>query len=180
MRKVSKRVKVELLNFTELPFEDQELITLAAWARKKAQAPYSNYWVGAAVRSESSRHYLGCNVETASWTQTTHAEQNAVTSMIAREGPAKVVAMAIVGAPEGTDVKIVDSAVPRPDCQVGDFCFACGHCLQIVWENCMADPSVRLLLLTSWGEVARTTIGDAFPMRFGPESLGVEVRREVE
>ncbi|MDP2735925.1 MAG: hypothetical protein Q8P12_07020, partial [bacterium] len=83
MRKILREIKVELWKLPDLPVEEQKLIYKALSARLKAQAPYSHYWVGAAVRSESGQIYRGCNVETASWTQTTHAEQNAITSMVA-------------------------------------------------------------------------------------------------
>lgn len=129
------------------------------------------------MRSESFRFYFGCNVEVASWTQTTHAEQNAITNMIAHEGPAKIAAMAIVGAPAGKEVQIVGVAPLDGGHTIDELCFACGHCLQIFWENCLGDPNVKLLLLTDWGQVARTTIGDAFPMRFGPESLGIDIKK---
>jgi len=176
VRKVTKTVKVELLPYWELPFEDQELIAIAIRARRNAQVHLSHYAVGAAIRSESGKFYYGCNVERSTYTQTTHAEQNAVDSMIAEEGSAKIVAMAIVSAPEGEKIEIPINPEAKDGCKVGDFCFACGHCLQIVWENCMVDPKVRLLLLTPWGEAARTTMGHAFPMPFGPESLGIDVR----
>lgn len=177
MQTLEKKIHAELLNFAELSLDEQELITTAVWVRKHAQAPHSNYRVGAAVRSESFRLYFGCNVENSNFTSTTHAEQVAITSMIAHEGPAKITAMAIVGARAGKEVKIVEVAPLDEGHTINDLCFACGHCLQIAWENCMADPNVVLLLLTSWGEVARTTIGDAYPMRFGPESLGIDVRK---
>jgi len=79
--------------------------------------------------SESGTIYTGCNVERSTYTQTTHAEQNATDNMVAAEGPAKIVAMAIVGAPERADIWNVERFA----------CFACGHCLQIIWENCLAD-----------------------------------------
>ena len=178
MRTISRSIKIELLNFSELSDEEQQLVFVAKSVRRRAQAPYSHYFVGAAIRSESGEIYEGCNVENVSYTQTTHAEQTAVTSMVAAEGPVKIQMMAIVGAPEGVGITIVQDVETNSEARVEDFCFACGHCLQIVWENCLADPNVPLLLLTPWGEVARTTIGNAFPMPFGPEILGVNIKGE--
>lgn len=179
MRIVEKTIRIELLHPIELSVEERNLIRRAVQARRRAQTPYFHYSVGAAILSESGRIYIGCNVENANATGTTHAEQNAITSMVTNEGPVKISAMAIVGAPKGAKVKNIDDLgfkPSHPTVEVKDFCFACGHCLQIVWENCLADPDVPLLRLTKWGEVARTTIGDAFSMPFGPESLGVNIK----
>ncbi|OGC63013.1 hypothetical protein A2890_01285 [candidate division WWE3 bacterium RIFCSPLOWO2_01_FULL_53_14] len=177
MRTIERTIRVEILNRTELSLDELELIRRAAAARRNAQAPYSHYQVGAAVLSESGTIYIGCNVENANFTSTTHAEQNAISSMIAYEGPAKVLEMAIVGAPKGQEIKQPPaSASSWRDYEVNDFCFACGHCLGITWENSMVDPNVKLLRMDMEGVIARTTIGDAFPMPFGPESLGVDIR----
>jgi cytidine deaminase len=51
--------------------------------RKNAYAPYSRFLVGAAAVGASGRIYPGCNVESADYTLTTHAEMNAVNMMIA-------------------------------------------------------------------------------------------------
>ena len=181
MRTIERTIKVELLDQSELSSEERELIRQAARGRPHAQTHLSHYDVGAAIMSESGVIYGGCNVERSTYTQTTHAEQHAADSLIFAEGQgAKIVAMAIVGAMEGADAWI-DKFVtgpPKPEVKVANFCFACGHCLQIIWENCLADPNVKLLLLTKWGEIARTKIGDALPMPFGPESLGIDIRKK--
>ena len=43
--------------------ERQALIDLANEARRRAYAPYSNYPVGAALRTKSGRVFTGCNIE---------------------------------------------------------------------------------------------------------------------
>ena len=40
----------------------------------------------------------------------------------------------------------------------------------------MGDPNVKLMSVTNDGIVTSTTIGDAFPMRFGPKDLGIEYK----
>ena len=42
--------------------EKQSLIDLANEARRRAYAPYSNYPVGAALRTKSGRLYTGVNI----------------------------------------------------------------------------------------------------------------------
>jgi len=58
--------------------ERQTLIDLANEARKLAYAPYSNYPVGAALRTKTGRIYTGVNIENAAYPHTMCAERVAV------------------------------------------------------------------------------------------------------
>jgi cytidine deaminase len=58
--------------------EKKSLIHLAHEARKLAYAPYSNYQVGAALRTKSGHIYTGVNVENAVYPHTMCAERVAV------------------------------------------------------------------------------------------------------
>ena len=58
--------------------ERQALIDLANEARKRAYAPYSNYHVGAALRTKNGKIYTGVNVENAAYPHTMCAERVAV------------------------------------------------------------------------------------------------------
>jgi len=180
MRQLTRPIIVDLLDFVELPTVQKDLILLAREARKNAQAPYSKFKVGAAVLSESGKMYRGCNWEDAGLRLTTHAEHGGILHMTFHEGPQKILAIAVVAARGSfTDIDIVNRAVEHPPgVLIDDNCIACASCCQAAWENSMADPSVILLGWTPWGEIARTTIRDAYPMRFGPESLGVDVKRD--
>lgn len=59
------------------------LIKAAQEASKQAYCPYSNYNVGACVLTYDDKVYSGCNVENSAYSQTIHAEENAVSSAIA-------------------------------------------------------------------------------------------------
>lgn len=59
------------------------LVGVARATREHAYAPYSNYPVGAAIRTASGRTYGGCNVENASFGATICAERGAVMQMVA-------------------------------------------------------------------------------------------------
>ena len=117
---------------------------------------------------------MGCNVERGSYTQTTHAEQNAIDSMVADRGAGKLITVALVGGPETIVYKFPPKKTDESITEIEDVPVPCGHCLQIIWENCHNDPNVRLLALARNGEVVLTTIGDAFPMCFGPADLGID------
>lgn len=183
MRKVRKEVEVEILDFNELSSVERRLFKCACEVRLHAQAPYSHYWVGCAVLTESSSMPIvrGCNVENVHY-EVTHAEGNAIDTMISIWGPSRILALAVVGAPENQ--KVVWPP-PRKSSRkleiqnVNEFCPSCGHCLQKIAENCFNangkfDPSVCLLgYLETTGVIYRTTIGDAYPMPFLPQHLGV-------
>ena len=59
------------------------LVILAKEARARAYAPYSKFFVGAAVLSATGKIYTGCNVENATYGATICAERSAICSMIA-------------------------------------------------------------------------------------------------
>lgn len=172
MREVIKKVRISIADFSELSATQQQLFDHAARVRGNAQAPYSKFHVGAAVLSNQGTIHAGCNVERCTWTQTTHAEQNAVDSMVAALGPVKIEAVAVVAAPAHVAVTLPPSVTQHaPD--IEKISFSCAHCLQIIWENCFGDAGVALLCLLANGQVAQSTIGDALPQRFGPEDVGV-------
>ncbi len=176
MQQLEKKITAQIMEFAELDPLDRALLFRAYAARRNAQAPYSHYHVGAAVRpavENGGLVYVGCNVERCSYTQTTHAEQNAIDSMIADLGPTKVAAVAIVAAPADADFQYppVVADPNRPPA----FSAPCGHCLQIIWENCGGDKDVRLIDLNASGRILVTTIGSALPMGFGPDALGIQL-----
>ena len=64
-----------------------ELIDKASIALKNSYSPYSKSKVGAAVLTKSGKIYLGCNVENSSFSITSCAERNAISSAVLAEGP---------------------------------------------------------------------------------------------
>ena len=58
--------------------EKKALIRMALEAREQAYAPYSDFMVGAALRAEDGRIFIGCNVENAAFTPTSCAERTAL------------------------------------------------------------------------------------------------------
>jgi len=171
-------VRASLHHFAELTEQEQKLLQQAIHVRNNAQAPYSKYAVGTAILSNKGTLHTGCNVERCSWTQTTHAEQNAIDAMIAQCGSVKITLIATVGGPLGTESIIAPATTQPALTTLADVAMACGHCRQIIWENCYQDPTVKLISLTTHGHVLSTTIGDLLPMAFGPEHLGINYDQE--
>jgi cytidine deaminase len=101
----------------ELSASDQNrLLEAAAAAQQRAYAPYSKFFVGAALLTESGNVYTGCNVENASYGLTNCAERTAIFKAVAEEGPqVKIRAIAVTNAQN----------VP---------CSPCGACRQVIYE----------------------------------------------
>lgn len=76
----------------------RELIRLAIEARTNAYAPYSGFYVGAALLSADGRVFTGCNVENASSPAGCCAERTALFKAVS-EGARDFLAIAVVGAP---------------------------------------------------------------------------------
>lgn len=125
-----------------------ELIKAALAVRERAFAPYSNFRVGAAVRSKSGHIYSGCNVESASFGLTVCAERVAIWKAVS-EGETDLTAIAIV-----TDT---DELTPP-----------CGVCRQIIWEFC---GDVPILLANCRGDRDSSTTKELLPRAFDTKFL---------
>ncbi len=126
--------------------DDEKLIEAAKEARANAHAPYSNYFVGAAIVDEKGEVHKGCNVENAAYPEGNCAEANAIGAMIAAGGK-KISVIAAVG---GSD-KL-------------EFCTPCGGCRQSILE--FSDESTRVILLNEDGQIQKYSIDDLLPLAF--------------
>lgn len=178
MRTFSKTISYNLLDYKDLDEKEQLLFDGAIRARLNAQAPYSSYKVGAAVLSESGSIYIGCNMECVDY-EVLHAEVNAIGSMVSWEGSAKIKKLAFIGAKAEVDIRIREAKVPKDFCKFVNIPVPCGGCLQKIWENCHGDGLVALYSFSqSLGCITRVTIDNAFPLRFGPNDLGVDYSKK--
>jgi cytidine deaminase len=124
------------------------LIEAARNAREHAQARFSGFRVGAALRARSGRIFTGCNIENASYGLTVCAERVAVFKALS-EGEEGFEAVAVV----------TDSNALTPPC---------GACRQILWEFC-GDADVILANLKGQVEVYRMSA--LFPKPFDSSNL---------
>ncbi len=102
----------------------QDLLQKAREAAEQAYAPYSGFYVGAALLAEDGSIYTGCNVENASFGAGICAERNALFHAIS-EGKRRFTAIAVTG---GT----------KKEESIGfcEICYPCGICLQALSEFC--------------------------------------------
>jgi cytidine deaminase len=128
--------------------EKDLLIEAAKQARENAHAPYSNFRVGAALRSTSGRIFGGCNVENATYGLTMCAERVAIFKAVS-EGERGFSAIAVV----------TDTQVLTPPC---------GACRQLIWEFC-GDIPVSMANLK--GKVEFIQMRDLFPRPFDDSNL---------
>ena len=129
--------------------ERKALIDLANEARRRAYAPYSNYQVGAALRTRSGRIYTGCNVENAAYPTSICAERVAIFKAVS-EGEKEFDVIAVVTANGGSP---------------------CGSCRQV-----LAEFGLDTLVLISDAEghlLKESTVAKLLPGAFTPKDLKV-------
>ena len=73
----------------------QRLIQAAREARERAYAPYSNFFVGAALETDGGRIFSGCNIENAAYGASMCAERVALFKAVS-EGFTDFAALALV------------------------------------------------------------------------------------
>ncbi len=135
-------------------FDRAELIRQALEQQKAAYAPYSGFYVGAAVLMDSGEIYTGVNAENASYPAGTCAERCAIFHAVAC-GERKISAIAIVGGRKGVN---------------RTYCMPCGICRQVMRE--FSNPKeMRVLLAKTPEDYLERTLEDLLPQSFGPEDL---------
>ena len=130
--------------------ERQDLIDRANEVRRHSYAPYSNYPVGAALRTKSGRVFTGVNVEYAAYPSSMCAERTAIFKAVS-EGERAFDVISVV-----TD----NGAYP------------CGSCRQVLAEF---GQDTTVLIANGKGElVEETTVKDLLPGAFTPEKLKIK------
>ncbi len=126
--------------------ERNELVQAARDAQRQAYCPYSDFPVGAAVRTASGNIYQGCNVENASFGLTICAERVAASAAVA------------AGEREIRTIAVVSRGAVTP----------CGACRQFLSEF---NPNLPIVMIDSLaeGRVHEATLDALLPGRFeGP------------
>jgi len=125
----------------------KQLIELANVARRHAYAPYSNYPVGAALRTKTGRVYSGVNVENAAYPTGICAERVAIFKAIS-EGEREFEVIAVVTDNGGSP---------------------CGACRQV-----LSEFGLDTIVLIADGKgllFKETTVGKLLPEAFLPHDV---------
>jgi cytidine deaminase len=127
--------------------EKQSLIELANEARRRAHAPYSNYRVGAALRTKSGRIFTGVNVENAAYPDSICAERTAVFKAVSE------------GERDFEIITVVTDNGGSP----------CGSCRQVLAE--FGLDTIVVLADANGAIVKETTVGNLLPDAFQSQHL---------
>jgi cytidine deaminase len=126
-----------------------ELVEAAREAVANAYAPYSDYTVGAAIRTADGSVFTGCNVENSNYSNSLHAEEVALGEAVKR-GHREFEAIAVTSGER-------DGVTP------------CGMCRQSLAEFCGAD----FLVYTDHGDAVREhALGTLLPEPMSGDRLG--------
>ena len=131
----------------------EKLLALAREAMTHAYAPYSHFWVGAAVLCKDGTVYQGCNVENAAYGECICAERTAMLKAV-YDGHRDFEAIAICGGREG---------------EIDSFCAPCGACRQVLSE--FASNDLNIYLINGAGEIRTLTLGELLPWSFSSDNL---------
>jgi cytidine deaminase len=132
---------------------NEDLIEAAKSARNNAHAPYSKFYVGAAIRTPSGAIFAGCNVENVAYPEGTCAEAGAIA------------AMCLAGEYEITEVAVA-SGGDEPSSP-------CGGCRQKISE--FAKGNVLVTMVAAGGSRKTTTVAGLLPGAFDLERLNAGV-----
>ena len=129
--------------------EINELYEKAVRVRDNAYAPYSEFKVGAALKTKKGNVFIGCNVENAAYDSTLCAERNAITTAVAEEG---------------NQMKIQVIAIAVGECKLAS---PCGACRQVISEfsNYNTEGETLVAFKTNAGMEVKK-ISEILPYRF--------------
>ena len=126
----------------------KEDLELAKKTRFNACSPYSNYQVGAVLRTKSGRIYTGCNIEN-HCIQSICAERTAFVKALS-EGEREFECITIVGAKKGEEQ--------------AEMCMPCGYCRQFMSE--FVDNNFKVCSVDKDNNIKELTIRELLPYGF--------------
>lgn len=128
----------------------KDILDKAYEAMDNAYAPYSNFHVGACVKTKDGKYFIGANIENASYGLTNCAERNAIFQTYSQGyRQDDIEALAIVG-------------------QGNTLITPCGACRQVLVELLKRDTPI---VLGTGEKVLVTNIKELMPMAFTNEAL---------
>ena len=126
----------------------KEDIEIAKRARLNAYSPYSNFQVGAALRTKSGKIYQGCNIENHG-IQGICAERTAFAKALS-EGEREFESIVVVGGKKGEEAR--NKYMP------------CGYCRQFMSE--FVNDNFKVCVVDKDNIVSEFTMDDLLPYGF--------------
>ena len=159
-----------------------ELARAALIARRAAYAPYSKFYVGAAILAMDGRIFTGCNVENAAYGAGICAERTAVFKAVS-EGALEFDAIAVCGGSADMDVALtneinVTALLSDEEPVLGTatqivpelpLTSPCGICRQALYE--FGGDNLTVLLVQSENKWTEMKLGELLSLGFGPKNL---------
>lgn len=133
------------------------LVSKAYEAQKNSYSPYSGFQVGAALESKDGEIFLGCNVESATYSPTNCAERTAFFKAVS-EGVREFNHIAIVGNKKDANPEEIE------------YCPPCGVCLQVMAEFCN-PKTFKITIARSLDDYKTYVLADLLPFSFSKEIL---------
>ncbi|WP_341216855.1 cytidine deaminase [uncultured Wocania sp.] len=159
-----KEVKIESTlyvfeDLNELPEDTIKLMQKAIEAREKAYAPYSNFYVGAAILLDNNEIVTGSNQENASYPSGLCAERTAIYYAGAKYPNTKIIRMAITA---GSKKNKTTSPIPP-----------CGACRQAIAEyEVKQDTPIEIYFMGETGKVVKSnSLANLLPLVFDKSVL---------
>ncbi|MDD7335083.1 MAG: cytidine deaminase [Prevotella sp.] len=158
MKEIDITIKIKLCNPQELTADDRELVERAIKATENAYAPYSHFYVGAAIRLQDGTIFTGANQENAAFTSGTCAERATLFAAQSQrpDQPLSTIAIAARNA-----AGLLKQPIPP-----------CGQCRQALLE--MEDrykKPLRLLLYGTEGIYVINSVKDILPLTFVGDTM---------
>lgn len=161
---MSKKIKINTEfevydSIEDLTKQDQDLLYLAKKAMEKAYAPYSNFFVGAALLMENGVIVTGNNQENAAYPSGLCAERVTIYHASSQHPNVKIKAIAITAR---TDSKVLKNPVSP-----------CGSCRQSMSEyEVKFKTPIKVIMQGQEGPVyISESISNLLPLTFTSESL---------
>jgi len=159
-----KQIKIESTlylfdSLEELPKDVVVLMDKAIQARERAHAPYSKFYVGAALLLDNNKIITGNNQENASYPSGLCAERTAIFYASSQYPKAKILKMAITAASKNNKTT---SPVPP-----------CGSCRQAIAEyEIKQETPIEIYFMGETGKIAKSnSLANLLPLVFDNSML---------
>lgn len=153
MKKINLDAKIQFCQMEELSEDDQRLVNKAIEATRNSYAPYSNFHVGACLRTADGMEMIGANQENAAFPSGLCAERSAIFAAQSQHPESAIVALAIAARNE-------EGLMATP-------VSPCGACRQVILE--MEDRyqcDVKILLYGTEGIYVIPNVKTLLPLHF--------------